>query len=205
MAETARFPKVLKSARCAPVGNALGSKFKMSHYRKNSCRVAHKFYDAVPVGPGRYAPPKVVKTTRDVIMGAMGKHEIGTSLVERQNLTMRRYGPGAATYFAVVLVTSRNRQPCGADEFSALVDTDAVAAGTYKVWSTKCLAKGYTVMMPATGGTMMAMPVAAPPAGATAMCEGSHLQHGEKRSGALFKPRRSRSRSLGGKAARFLS
>jgi IS1 family transposase len=48
-----------------------------------------KFYDAVPVGPGRYAPPKVVKTTRDVIMGAMDKHEISTSLVERQNLTMR--------------------------------------------------------------------------------------------------------------------
>ena len=43
-----------------------------------------KFYDAVPVGPGRYAPPKVVKTTRDVIMGAMDKHEISTSLVERQ-------------------------------------------------------------------------------------------------------------------------
>jgi hypothetical protein len=48
-----------------------------------------KFYDTVPVGPGRYAPPKVVKTRRYVIMGAMDKHEISTSLVERQNLTMR--------------------------------------------------------------------------------------------------------------------
>jgi hypothetical protein len=50
-------------------------------------------------------------------------------------------------------------------------NADAVAAGTYKAWSTKCLAKGYTVMRPTTGGTMMATPVAAPPAGATAMCK----------------------------------
>ena len=44
---------------------------------------------------------------------------------------------------------------------------DAVAAGTYKAWSTKCLAKGYTVTAP---GTAMAAPASAP-AGATAMCK----------------------------------
>lgn len=41
---------------------------------------------------------------------------------------------------------------------------DAVAAGTYKAWSTKCLAKGYTA--PAAAAT-----AAAPPAGATAQCK----------------------------------
>ena len=43
---------------------------------------------------------------------------------------------------------------------------DAVAAGTYKAWSTKCLAKGYVV----TAAGSMAAP-AAVPAGATAMCK----------------------------------
>ena len=45
---------------------------------------------------------------------------------------------------------------------------DATAAGTYKAWSTKCLAKGYTVT---ASSSAMAKPVAAPPAGATAMCK----------------------------------
>jgi hypothetical protein len=41
---------------------------------------------------------------------------------------------------------------------------DAVAAGSYKAWSTKCLAKGYTVPASTTG-------TAGPPAGATAVCK----------------------------------
>ena len=44
---------------------------------------------------------------------------------------------------------------------------DATAAGTYKVWSTKCLAKGYTVT---AAGSAMAAPTT-PPAGATAKCK----------------------------------
>ena len=48
-----------------------------------------KFYDAEPVGAGRYAPPKVVKAERIVIAGNPDQAHISTSLVERQNLTMR--------------------------------------------------------------------------------------------------------------------
>lgn len=43
---------------------------------------------------------------------------------------------------------------------------DAVAAGTYKAWSKKCLAKGYTV-----AATASVSPASAAPAGATAMCK----------------------------------
>lgn len=42
-----------------------------------------KFYDAVPIGPGRYAPPRVTGAERTVIAGS------STSHIERQNLTMR--------------------------------------------------------------------------------------------------------------------
>jgi IS1 family transposase len=48
-----------------------------------------KFYDAVPIGPGRYSPPKVSGQEKTVIMGAPDERKISTSLVERQNLTMR--------------------------------------------------------------------------------------------------------------------
>jgi IS1 family transposase len=48
-----------------------------------------KFYDAEPIGAGRYAPPQVVKAERLAIMGKPDREHISTSLVERQNLTMR--------------------------------------------------------------------------------------------------------------------
>src|SRR3954447_5015760 len=48
-----------------------------------------KFYDAEPVGPGRYSPPKVASRQRTVIAGNPDQDYISTSLVERQNLTMR--------------------------------------------------------------------------------------------------------------------
>ena len=46
-----------------------------------------KSYEAEPVGAGRYSPPHVIGTTRDVVLG--DPHGITTSHVERQNLTMR--------------------------------------------------------------------------------------------------------------------
>lgn len=46
-----------------------------------------KHYQAEPVGPGRYSPPHVTSTTRDVVLG--DPHGITTSHVERQNLNMR--------------------------------------------------------------------------------------------------------------------
>ena len=48
-----------------------------------------KFYEAEPIGAGRYSPPKVVDRSRVVIAGDPDQAHISTSLVERQNLTMR--------------------------------------------------------------------------------------------------------------------
>lgn len=50
---------------------------------------AVKFYEAEPIGPGRYSPPRVVRADRAVISGRPDQRPISTSLVERQNLTMR--------------------------------------------------------------------------------------------------------------------
>ncbi len=50
---------------------------------------AVKFYDADPAGPGRYSPPHVVYSERTAIVGKPEYAHISTSLVERQNLTMR--------------------------------------------------------------------------------------------------------------------
>lgn len=48
-----------------------------------------KFYEAEPVGPGRYSPPHVVRAERAQVAGSPRPRHISTSLVERQNLTMR--------------------------------------------------------------------------------------------------------------------
>jgi hypothetical protein len=48
-----------------------------------------KFYDAEPIGPGRYAPPRVTGAERTVIAGSPDRSHISTSHSERQNLTMR--------------------------------------------------------------------------------------------------------------------
>jgi IS1 family transposase len=48
-----------------------------------------KFYDAEPISPGHYAPPRVTGTARTVISGFPQQAHICTSHVERQNLTMR--------------------------------------------------------------------------------------------------------------------
>ena len=48
-----------------------------------------KFYDADYIGPGRYSPPKVSGQEKTVIAGSPDQAHISTSIVERQNLTMR--------------------------------------------------------------------------------------------------------------------
>ena len=48
-----------------------------------------KHYEAAPIGPGRYSPPKVVDATVRAIQGDPDPAHICTSHVERQNLTMR--------------------------------------------------------------------------------------------------------------------
>ena len=50
---------------------------------------AVKFYEAEPIGPGRYSPPKVTRQVKTVIAGNPDQDHISTSYVERQNLTMR--------------------------------------------------------------------------------------------------------------------
>src|SRR5260370_1210673 len=48
-----------------------------------------KFYEAEPVGRGRYSPPHVIGAERSIIVGNPDQAHISTSLIERQNLTMR--------------------------------------------------------------------------------------------------------------------
>ncbi len=50
---------------------------------------AVKFYEAEPIGPGRYSPPRVVRSERTAVAGNPDFAHISTSLIERQNLTMR--------------------------------------------------------------------------------------------------------------------
>ncbi len=50
---------------------------------------AVEFYEAEPIGPGRYSPPTVVRQESAVFMGSPDPAHISTSLVERQNLTIR--------------------------------------------------------------------------------------------------------------------
>lgn len=50
---------------------------------------AVKFYEAEPIGPGRYSPPKVVRAERTAVAGKPDVAHISTSIIERQNLTMR--------------------------------------------------------------------------------------------------------------------
>jgi len=48
-----------------------------------------KLYGAVNPGPARYAPPKIVESVPTVVWGNPDPARIGTSFVERQNLTIR--------------------------------------------------------------------------------------------------------------------
>jgi IS1 family transposase len=50
---------------------------------------AVKSYESEPIGPGRYAPPRIVSQQKIALAGCPDRRYISTSLVERQNLTMR--------------------------------------------------------------------------------------------------------------------
>jgi energy-coupling factor transporter ATP-binding protein EcfA2 len=49
----------------------------------------HKAYEAEPMGPGRYSPPKVTSTTKTPIYGEPVRELVSTSYVERNNLNIR--------------------------------------------------------------------------------------------------------------------
>lgn len=48
-----------------------------------------KSYEADPIGPGRYSPPKVTGTEKVPVFGSPVAELVSTSFVERQNLTVR--------------------------------------------------------------------------------------------------------------------
>lgn len=48
-----------------------------------------KSYEAEPIGPGRYSPPRVRKVQRRVKLGNPDERELSTTYVERSNLLMR--------------------------------------------------------------------------------------------------------------------
>lgn len=48
-----------------------------------------KIYESDPIGPGRYSPPHVIDSKKTIITGNPDQTYISTSLVERQNLTIR--------------------------------------------------------------------------------------------------------------------
>lgn len=69
-------------AYIAPIANAFG--LAGVDYAQ-----LHKTFEAEPIGPGRYSPPKVTGTEKTPIFGAPVEELVSTSYVERQNLTMR--------------------------------------------------------------------------------------------------------------------
>lgn len=48
-----------------------------------------KSYEAEPIGPGRYSPPKVTSTQKTPVVGNPVEALVSTSYIERQNLTVR--------------------------------------------------------------------------------------------------------------------
>ncbi len=48
-----------------------------------------KEYEAEPIGPGRYSPPRVTSIEKIPVIGAPVEELVSTSYVERQNLTIR--------------------------------------------------------------------------------------------------------------------
>jgi len=48
-----------------------------------------KSYEADPIGPGRYSPPKVASVEKAALIGNPDLRTASTSFIERQNLTMR--------------------------------------------------------------------------------------------------------------------
>lgn len=48
-----------------------------------------KLYGAIPPGPARHAPPKIVEAVPTVVHGTPDPEHISTSCIERQNLTVR--------------------------------------------------------------------------------------------------------------------
>jgi IS1 family transposase len=104
-----------------------------------------KSYEAEPIGPGRYSPPRVTEVERTPIIGAPEEELISTSGVERQNLTMRMQIRRMTRLTNAHSKTLRNHKAATALHFAfynfarhneAVRCTPAMAAGiTTTVWS----------------------------------------------------------------------
>lgn len=104
-----------------------------------------KSYEAEPIGPGRYSPPRVVEIEKSAIIGAPDEELISTAGVERQNLTMRMQIRRMTRLTNAHSKSLRHHKAATALHFAfydlvrtneAIRCTPAMAAGiTSKVWS----------------------------------------------------------------------
>jgi IS1 family transposase len=113
----------------------------------NNCdyAIVVKSFEAEPIGPGRYSPPRVTEVEKTAIIGSPEEDLISTSGVERQNLTMRMQIRRMTRLTNAHSKTLRNHKAATALHFAfynfartneAIRCTPAMAAGiTTKVWS----------------------------------------------------------------------
>jgi IS1 family transposase len=103
-----------------------------------------KSFEAEPIGPGRYSPPRVTEVEKSIVIGTPEAERISTSGVERQNLTMRMQIRRMTRLTNAHSKTLRNHKAATALHFAfynlarineAVRCTPAMAAGiTSKVW-----------------------------------------------------------------------
>jgi hypothetical protein len=108
-----------------------------------------KSYEAEPIGPGRYSPPKVSAVEKTIIIGDPDMRKASTSLVERSNLTLRTFNRRFTRLTCAFSKRPENHRKSIAlslavynfvRRHNTLKTTPAVAAGvTYREWTIRDL------------------------------------------------------------------
>jgi IS1 family transposase len=108
-----------------------------------------KTYEADPIGPGRYSPPKVSSVEKTIIQGDPDMRKASTSLVERSNLTLRTFNRRFTRLTCAFSKRPENHRKSVAlslcvynfvRRHGTLKTTPAVAAGvTYREWTIRDL------------------------------------------------------------------